>query len=77
MTKKQHDFGRVFVMDFNDFRGLFGLIFDYFLALFQKVKKASKPLFFVWFLKVFACKNHPKYPPKYNLENERPKSLKK
>ena len=77
MTKKHDDFGTEFVMDFNDFRGFFGSIFEYLFALFQKFKKASKPLFFVWFLKVFACKNHPKYPPKYNLENERPKSVKK
>ena len=28
-------------------------------------------------LKVFACRNHIKYPPKYDLENERPQSRQK
>ena len=38
--ENQHDFGRVFFIDFCDFRAHLGPISKYFLALFQKVEKA-------------------------------------
>ena len=40
VVEKQHDFGRVFFMDLDDFPSNFGTTFGYFLGLFQKVEKA-------------------------------------
>ena len=64
-------------MDFNDFPPHFGSNFEYFSSLFQKVEKAQKQYVLLVFLKAFACQNHPKYHPKYDLENERLQKLQK
>ena len=56
------------------------LIWDHFLSTFYtqvKKGKSFKTLCFTMVLNVFPCRNHPKYPPKYDLEKERPKSNQK
>jgi hypothetical protein len=61
VDEKQHDFGTVFLMDFDDFRPYLESIFEYFLSIYKKSEKASKRLFLVCFFMVCASPNHPKF----------------
>ena len=72
VVEKSMNFGKVFFIDFCDFRGYLGSIFRYFSTLFRKVEKASKPLFLLSFGQLGACKKHAKIRPKHDLENEGP-----
>ena len=53
-----------FWTNFHDFWAHLGLIIDCFLMRIRKAEEVQKPLFLLWFCKVLASRNRPKYPPK-------------